>query len=173
MSRRSSNRARREAYLANVQGVREYDPADQRSVPTRVHWPMIPPAEEELRQRRRRDAIHLAAWTWVPGMLVRDANGSPPQGVRIFEINDGGNALQEGGWLPDFDDDATVGCLVGLIRRAWGAPAFHMRPSPAEDGQIRWTAYNGAPLERDDGSRIESDDEVDGMLLTLAAAPGG
>lgn len=126
----------------------------------------------EDRQHRRRDVIYLAAWAWVPGMLVRDERGSPPQGVRIFEINDGGNALQEGGWLPDLDDDATVGCLVGLVRRAWGSPTIHMRPSPVGDGRVLWTAYNGAPLERADGSRIESDDEVDGLLLALAAAPG-
>lgn len=33
--------------------------------------------------------------------------------------------LQEG-WLPDLSDPATLGCLMALVREAWGDPYFYV-----------------------------------------------
>lgn len=41
MSRKASNRKRREAYLATVQAQRDFDPADAQFVRAPVRWPMV------------------------------------------------------------------------------------------------------------------------------------
>lgn len=33
--------------------------------------------------------------------------------------------LEMSRWLPDLDDAATIGCLLRLVRDAWGAPNAH------------------------------------------------
>jgi hypothetical protein len=61
-----------------------------------------------------RRAINAEGWRWMPGMLACHPTAHP--GLRLVDIEDGGNALQEHGWFPDLSDDATKGCLLRLIR---------------------------------------------------------
>lgn len=58
----------------------------------------------------------------------------PP--IRVVEIHDAGNALQEHGWLPDLTDAATRGCLLALARIITGRPELSVRHHP-EVGQWR------------------------------------
>jgi len=67
------------------------------------------PAELEAARR----VVTLPGWRWMPGMLAVLPDAPP---VRIVEIYDAGNALQEHGWLPDLSDPATLGCLEALVR---------------------------------------------------------
>lgn len=78
-----------------------------------------------------RRAVACKGWRWILGMLVLNPSSAP---FRITEIDDDG-ILYEGDedcflnphadptalW-PDFDDAATVGCLLALAREAWDAP---------------------------------------------------
>jgi hypothetical protein len=73
-------------------------------------------------------AVACKGWRWLPGMLTMD-------GVRIYAVegdtfdgfdNDSEyvdhpvSALE---W-PDFTDAATRGCLLELVREAWGEPSL-------------------------------------------------
>lgn len=81
--------------------------------------------EEQIELGRR--AVACKGWRWMPGMLARDA------GWVLHRIQDDGSALDlsdsilERGWgystktlRPIFDDPATMGCLLALVREAWG-----------------------------------------------------
>ena len=55
-------------------------------------------------------AVACAGWRWMPGML-----SLPPQADRCQR--DGQMMVRR---LPDLTDPATVGCLLALVREAWG-----------------------------------------------------
>ena len=71
-------------------------------------------------------AIACSAWRWLPGMkttegvrvLAVDADGycigAMPGAHHVVEVRR--NAL------PDLEDAATRGCLLALVREAWGEP---------------------------------------------------
>jgi len=55
-------------------------------------------------QELGRRAVACRGWRWMPGMLT------PPWAPRSLEPPDG--------YLPDFRDPATLGCLLALVREA-------------------------------------------------------
>ena len=60
-----------------------------------------------------RRAIACKDWLWMPGMLLTS-------GLRLFP---GAYAFPPNA-LPDLTDPATVGCLLALVRKAWGDPTL-------------------------------------------------
>jgi len=70
---------------------------------------------ENLEELARR-AVACKRWRWVPGMLYRH---------RRFPVRPESDTAPviEGGGLPDFSDPATLGCLLALVREAWGPAA--------------------------------------------------
>ena len=74
-------------------------------------------------------AVSCRGWQWMPGMRTLDA-------MRVIHDPDRWPdrpcAIREGGWvdtapprplkddLPDLCDPATLGCLLALVREAWG-----------------------------------------------------
>jgi hypothetical protein len=85
--------------------------------------------EEQIELGRR--AVACKGWRWMPGMLARDARWI------LHRIQDDGSALDlsddilERGWgystktlRPIFDDPATLGCLLALVREAWNDKAM-------------------------------------------------
>jgi hypothetical protein len=74
-------------------------------------------------------AVACKGWRWMPGMRTVDA-------MRVIHDPDRWPdrpcAIREGGWvdtspprplgddLPDLTDPATLGCLLALVREAWG-----------------------------------------------------
>jgi len=76
---------------------------------------------------RAKRAVRCSAWRWLPGMrwlaVVTDDDGEEYEDGAEGRIVDGyGDDADEAG-LPDLTDAATLGALLGLVRRAWG-PAF-------------------------------------------------
>jgi hypothetical protein len=63
-----------------------------------------------------RRAVACRGWRWMPGMLALHPELHP--GLRLVNIEDAGNALQENGWLPDLTDAATLGVLLRQVREA-------------------------------------------------------
>lgn len=75
-----------------------------------------------------RRAVACKGWRWMSGMRTTDA-------LRVIhdEALFPGRpcVIREGGWveprplqdaLPDLTDPATLGCLLALVREAWGMP---------------------------------------------------
>ena len=87
------------------------------------------PEQIELGKR----AVACPKWRWMPGMRTVDA-------MRVIHDPDRWPdrpcAIREGGWidtapprplgddLPDLSDPATLGCLLALVRTAWGDPTY-------------------------------------------------
>jgi len=81
---------------------------------------------EEIEQLARR-AIACKRWRWMPGMLSA-------KGLRVTRRDSDGyvvgyyadisySAECVPGTLPDLSDPATLGCLLALVREAWGNEA--------------------------------------------------
>jgi hypothetical protein len=63
--------------------------------------------------------------------------------------------------LPDLTDPATVGCLLALVREAWGDSAAHAVP----DGD--WHIYGDMP----ETEYAIGDTEAEALVAALEAAP--
>lgn len=81
-------------------------------------------------------------WRWMPGMLARSANNThgpariesldgDTYGLTVVPGTDGpvfvsphewgvAGAFPRGDTIPDITDSATMGCIVALVREAWG-----------------------------------------------------
>ena len=105
---------------------------------------------EELARR----AIACDRWRWLPGMLALDT------GLRLDEVTDDWEAE-----LPDLEDPATLGCLLALVREAWGDPCLHIGLLPARWGV--WTSQN-MPLHECVGKGLT---EAEALVAALEAAP--
>ena len=65
-----------------------------------------------------RRAVACTGWKWLPGMLAVTSNGVV--GFRVADSAVVPPTCLVG--LPDFTDPATLGCLLALVREAWGDP---------------------------------------------------
>jgi len=81
---------------------------------------------ENLEELARR-AIACKRWRWMPGMLSE-------KGLRVTRRDSDGYVVGYyenlsyiaecvSGTLPDLSDPATLGCLLALVRKAWGNEA--------------------------------------------------
>ena len=81
---------------------------------------------EDIEQLARR-VIACKRWRWVPGMLSN-------KDLRVTRCDDDGYVVGYyenmsyiaecvPGTLPDLTDPATLGCLLALVREAWGPEA--------------------------------------------------
>jgi len=95
------------------------------------------PDIEDLARR----AVACPGWRWMPRMVDQYGNtvlevvdGTPVQwadGVCVQDITDRGADVARRLWaeaIPDFDDAATRGCLLALVREAWGDDCMHAEP---------------------------------------------
>jgi hypothetical protein len=86
--------------------------------------------EEQLIDIGRR-AVACKGWRWMPGMLALDSADEEHPGRVIDDrkslvYEDADGAIREGvasrSDVPDLTDPATLGCLLALVREAWGEP---------------------------------------------------
>lgn len=102
--------------------------------------------DEQIALARR--AVACRGWRWMPGMRAlhcsSDLSGLRGVPVRVVHVYDGDgivvwgevSSTHSGSWeewrwreegrLPDLNDVATLGCLLALVREAWGDPEAHL-----------------------------------------------
>ena len=112
-----------------------------------------------------RRAVACPAWRWIPGVAA-----VMPDGNRA-------RLLMEGKWwcpplsaheafvdeaetLPDLTDPATLGCLLALVREAWGVPNAFAYPC----------AHGGWGVSLNPGW-INGPTEAEALVAALEAAP--
>jgi hypothetical protein len=79
-----------------------------------------------------RFALSCSKWRWLSGMKVAvpAAHKGDTGYYRILISTD----EPEAGAYPDFSDPATLGCLLSLVREAWGVPTISTRHSEYTHG---------------------------------------
>ena len=68
--------------------------------------------------------------------------------------------------LPDLSDPATLGCLLALVREAWGVPELNPYWS---DVRCEWVLWHVDDAE--DAPRITAGSETEALVAALFAAP--
>ena len=122
----------------------------------------------ELIELSRR-AVACRRWRWMPGMYanwigedvgwrILSESSSWYDGEKCEDsIPAGPNSL------PDLTDPATVGCLLALVREAWGDPEMHLVLGGAGSGESRVaTVVLPIPAGRT---------EAEALVAALEAAP--
>lgn len=120
-----------------------------------------------------RMAVACKAFRWLPGMLaVEQAVPGMALSTRPVPVDNYWNAV--GVWLPDLGDPATLGCLLALVREAWGDPRlvviYHgeaAHPGQSEGWAVQ-CADNRLPVAGEDYPS-----EGEALVAALEAAPSG
>jgi hypothetical protein len=136
-----------------------------------------------------RRAVACKGWWWMPGMLAIGVGWIGA--ARICEVTDGTPELweyrgymrgpctshcrgDETPWaeshsepLPDLSDPATLGCLLALVRQAWGYPRAHVAEMFTPGAG--WLAYTNHAGDRD--HRFYGATEAEALVSALEAAP--
>ncbi len=130
------------------------------------------PAIEALEALARR-AVACRGWRWMSGMLTLSGERMLDDGWPEYDVLEYGssgvaecvqwNLKPPPGALPDLTDAATLGCLLALVREAWGDPLTYMM---AYYG--RWTLCSDRYEEIDPGDGAT---EAEALIAALEAAP--
>ena len=122
-------------------------------------------AQIELGKR----AVACKGWRWSPGMLAVDlktrseARVMPGTMNLIVRYLEGDRYV--GGSVPDLTDPATVGCLLALVRAAWGTAII---VSYSYDDGLWETMWEGATAA---GWCGRGETEGAALVAALEAAP--
>ena len=133
----------------------------------------MPDCEMALARR----AVACKGWRWMPGMAGTDALGVP---FRCALTHHSGGIMVVAGMaimvahpdalarmFPDLSDPATLGCLLALVREAWGDPALGVLMEL--HGDWCWSVGRGeaATALRGQGATTEAE----ALVVALEAAP--
>lgn len=128
--------------------------------------------EEQIALAKR--AVACKGWRWMPGMAGLDPLGVP---FRVALAHSGGAIVVAGAALmpaypdalarmvPDFDDPATMGCMLALVREAWGLPRLGVAfDHDADEWIVR--SWNATILWQGLGNS-----EAEALVAAFEAAP--
>jgi len=126
---------------------------------------------DELAKR----AVKCNGFRWMPGM--RCFTGSNKVAIRIVSDDFApleGNEIPLGleGRAPDLEDPATLGCLLALVREAWGDPLILVDYNP-HMYTSEWTVLT--PYRDKDNRAFliaGGDTEAEALVAALEAAGG-
>ena len=132
--------------------------------------------EQDWKELGRR-AVACEGWRWMPGVLARYKGDA---WCRVTDADSFGLPTRvrlpnpRRAW-PDFRDPATVGCLLALVREAWGCHV-HLRrwasPAPDMSGKDRstWEPVDGLGRRLVAGPRVLCESEAAALVAAQEAA---
>jgi len=114
-------------------------------------------------------AVACKRWRWMPGMLVIAEGYSS---LRLAEeviafvwrgwpIQEADAVVLQSDCLPDLDDPATLGCLLALVREAYG---FRLWLASSRDGGMWY-------VDAASGALAHGKTEAKALVAALEAAP--
>ena len=117
-----------------------------------------------------RRAVACKGWRWMPGMHAVDlktrSEARVMQGTAdlIVRYLEGDRYL--GGSVPDLTDPATLGCLLALVREAWGDPGMFALP---RGRKVRpdWAVFAGETSDL----VCAAPTEAEALVAALESAP--
>ena len=126
---------------------------------------------DELLALARR-AVACKGWRWMPGMLTDEGRRvmrvwPDDLGIKWSHLLDN-RVVRDADALPDLTDPATLGCLLALVREAWGADFIDVvceQANDLEDGGYVWRVN----LPWGKGTRGPT--EAEALVTALEAAP--
>ena len=135
------------------------------------------PAIEALEALARR-AVACRGWRWIPGMLTLSDERMLDDGWPEYDVLEYGssgvaecvkwNLKPPPGALPDLTDAATLGCLLALVREAWGDPYLI---ATKERGSCWIIAIHLCDAMLVGGRYIRGATEIEALIAALEAAP--
>lgn len=123
-------------------------------------------------------AVACKAWRWMPGMRAIGRRGMPTAWFRLEEST----ASLHGEWadaLPVLADPATLGCLLALVREAWGDPRAYLCDFDGYDS-VEWGVVSHAwdAKRQAEGPKAwfscllgDADTEAGALVRALEVAP--
>jgi hypothetical protein len=126
-----------------------------------------------MRELARR-AVACRHWRWMPGMRVMvGAEGVPYRYVSDdYAPPEGDDVAFTDPRLPDLSDPATVGCLLALVREAWGDETIATSATREATGRRGWVmeAWDQHAPSNAVGPYPT---EAEALVAALEAAPDG
>ena len=101
-----------------------------------------------------RRAVACKHWRWMRGMFTNTGF--------LIESEPHGRTMGKLGRTPDLTDPATLGCLLALVREAWGESWVHTRRYNSE-----WECAVGMPGNKS----FFGATEAEALVAALEAAP--
>ena len=103
-------------------------------------------------------AVNCGEWRWIEGMLAIWPNGNEFRVGQVRESDLSGVGVRShpcNGWgdeypdqtkgLPDLSDPATKGCILSLIRKAWGDPYLYVHCIGKRPNGESWRVGSSVP----------------------------
>ena len=117
-------------------------------------------------------AVACKGWRWMPGMRYvtdawnRDGFDRVPDRPELAAFQ---------AWvaaLPDLTDPATHGCLLQLVREAWGNPHMYLSPLERSSTAVEWRAVWMVPPGELGGYKAwDGPTEAAALVAAMEAAP--
>lgn len=122
-----------------------------------------------LARRAARRAVACKGWKWMRGMNTTTGDtfiafSDCDEAYWLAHPDDPCEVEPIAGLLPDLTDPATLGCLLALVREAWGDPTLHVVCAGGSVELGVWHARWGTSSRR--GAT-----EAEALVAALEAAP--
>lgn len=126
---------------------------------------------DETTMSLARRAVACAAWRWMPGMRhTTTIKGEEWFCCRVAE-KDAPREPRHPDALPDLDDPATLGCLLALVREAWGDQQIHASCGAGGKPIAHWVVWRYFELYPTNWQPIGSGTtEAEALVAALEAA---